>query len=510
MKSRIAVPIDRWLAQHGIMRRLLSHEMVASCYGVFLFLYELKFFREIIPALHPFLIAWAVGVLLYDFLCRPWWEKCSSWMLIKGFAISALLAAVICKDAGLIRNIKTWILSVLPLMTFFPVCFLEKENERKDMLIKVLFGSAVIIFFASFISVMLYLYHYGAHIELFGIREYVGLSLYDRNNPNSGLVLYGVYCDSNHAALYALAFAGYGAILFDMGRRGSFTGWKNAAAMAFGCSSFAVQLCFFPLANSRGAWLCLGVAGFLVALLLWRTRINKSLMLRTGIAFLLSLVTVVGVIGCLLGVREGMSRLSKAVISARIDQNEIEKPSNESGKEETDSAMWPWDDENELDETRAWDSFNKPNERLGAGRIDLWKEALALFLHRPILGTGGENATFYANYYGIGGMLAEGKSVHNSYLDLLVGYGTVGFAMLMSFFAVCFWKTLKNMLNGDYQESTAYCIVAMITLLIAGGAALLSCAFINTTAIYYILLILCGYLLPVSARERRKDIESGI
>ena len=62
--------IDEKVSRYAIAKFVFSHTSLAFFYGLFLFLYEIKFVRGIISVLHPMLIAWAVIIVLYDIFIR--------------------------------------------------------------------------------------------------------------------------------------------------------------------------------------------------------------------------------------------------------------------------------------------------------------------------------------------------------------------------------------------------------------------------------------------------------
>lgn len=527
--------IQAWVDRHAVMRFVFSHTWMAFFYGLFLFLYELRYFREAVPVLHPFLIAWAALVVAYDLLIRGLWTKLPAWRLLVLFGIGGALTVAINIQAGLVSNVKGWVLSVLPLFAFFPVCLTVPKQQRTKTLLKTFSGAAVVMFAASLFALVLYIYHFGAHVEVMGVNAYIGLALYNPNLPESSLLLYGLFCDTNHAAMYAVAFLGYSIILFIACRKGIFARkYQNIAGMVFGAANIIVQACYFPLANSRGGWLSLCVASVVVWFLYWQ--FGPGAVRKRGakavVSVLLCLVITGGTAGGLLTLREGMTQLSASVLTALEQKNQNTNPDAPTQvteavntqplqTEPVQTEPQPTQPqptqpqptqpeptkppvENELDQNTAWGEFDKYNETWGAGRIDLWKEALMLFVKRPFFGGGVGNSWYYAQQYGVQGKLASGGDIHNSYLDLLVDYGIVGFALLIGFFAVCLWKVLKKTVCCGKELDISYYIAAMTVLMSAGVILLLSCAFINTTAVYYLLLVLTGYLLDI--KEDKKEV----
>ena len=145
------------------------------------------------------------------------------------------------------------------------------------------------------------------------------------------------------------------------------------------------------------------------------------------------------------------------------------------------------------------DKFDKKDDGSGAGRLDIWRETVDLYVKRPILGVGPGNTEYFGMKYNIPGeRIKYGADIHNSYLDLITDYGAVGFILLALFWLKVLICVIREFIKKGAQKSISYYICAFILLFTCGGAAFLSCAFINTTAVYFVMLILTGYLVSNS------------
>lgn len=468
--------IDERVTGSAVGKFLTSRTALAFFYGIFLFLYELKFLRQLVPEVHPVLIGWSAALICYDFLIRKAWKTIPYYPFFVLFGISAAVTALVRQDTGLAGNLKSLVMSVLPLMAFYPVCFCQ---ERRKAMILSLLGAAAVVFIASAVGVALYLIRFSRVVTFLGMEELIGFRLYDDRFANSGIIHYGIYSDTNHAAAYAIIFAAYSAALYIACRKGIFRKrWQNRLCMVFGIANLAAQVCYFPLANSRGGWLALYIAGAVAVFcyLLCGTRHRERRAARAVASALVSVAAVALVCLMVLFLRSGLSRAS--MLAERV---------NAPPTEPTASAV----------ETAAPDSFDKISTSTAGGRLEIWQEALKLYGHYPIFGIGPGNEQRYAQKFFDSGMLIYGKAIHNSYLDLLVGYGAVGFGFLMTFFGLCAVTALKRLFSGGRDAVECLILGGVITGVCA--AFLLSCAFVSTTAMYFLLLILTGYL--VSGRE---------
>ena len=81
-----------------------------------------------------------------------------------------------------------------------------------------------------------------------------------------------------------------------------------------------------------------------------------------------------------------------------------------------------------------YESFGETLERMSAGRIQLAKNAIAIFVESPLVGTG------FGQKVGKVGEMRSAVHVHNGYLDLLISAGVVG--ALPVFGGIIWWFTL--------------------------------------------------------------------
>ncbi len=513
-----AEKIDKWVQKYGMTRFFTSYINMIFFYGIFLFLYELIFLREIVPVVHPFFIAWASFVVVYQVCVKRVLSDISYWQILFLFGIVAGSSVAANLEAGVTSNIKGYILSMLPLWAFYPVCQVEpiKEN-RKKVLLGVMSGAAVVIFVASAVADVMYLMHFGQEVTFMGITEKLGLLPYNDSNP--GVLLYGIYVDTNHAAIYSIAFVVYSVWLFDECRKGLFAcKWKNAVGQIFAVANFVVQICYYPLANSRGAFLSLGISCVIILFLYFKNHIKWQMKAGWKIlyAVAVSVCCTALCIGGMLVLRTGLSYAS-AFIQLQQEKNIEEKEESTLKEPEVlDKKNTNKKDTNKKDTNKneasketnkkgnsstsigkvQIDSFEKKNQTFGAGRVLIWKEVPELLAKKALLGTGYGNYEYFAMKYDVAqNKIAKGKALHNGYFDLLLSNGVLGFSVLMCFFGVCGWKVLSRLWIGGKKVNKSYYSVVFLVIVIAAQAILLSNLFINTTAMYFMLMIMVGFLM---------------
>ncbi len=496
--GKTTAQIDTWVQAHALTRILTSHVWLAFFYGTFLFLYEIIILREIVPVVHPLLIAWAGALIFYDLVVRKYWQRVPYWKVLTVFAVICLISAFMNREGGIVGNLKSFIMLMLPLGVFYPLCLIEKKENRERAFLRALLGGAIVIFIASCVALVLFLIRYSRVITYQGITGVIGYRYYLPKDPTSGLLLFGIYKDTNHAAIYALIFAVYSLFGMMVCRKGEFgKKWQNKWGSVFFTCNLIVQMLYFPLANSRGGWL--GLIFSLTAVLflfIYGKKFCKmqpvlrcvaALLIATSCTFLVCSVAVAG--------RTAMSHASVVIgesVGAEI-----------SGGQKPSGGKLPKQD----------DSFAKKDSFEGAGRIDIWKQTLQLVSCRPLWGIG-PNHTYFSQKYDLAPYtIGAGKAVHNSYLHLMLNDGIPAFATMMLFCLLCCVSVGRACWKRGKKLPVSFYMVTVMAALVACGAMFLSCIFTDTTAMYFLLLSAMGYLMAVcrevNVKEKAAAMEDG-
>ncbi len=509
--------IQKWNERYAILRFFTSFFPMACCYGIFLFAYEIKFVREFIPVIHPVLMVWASFVAAYSLLVRQDWRMIKGWYFLAAFVAFAFITTLLNLKLGFVKNVTSFIFTVLPVFAFLPAFVAETKLQKKKRIAGILLGPAILVCIASIIALVLYLIRFNRVVEFGGIKELLGLRLYDPTKEDSGVILYGIYQDTNHAAIYALCFALYSVFLFFECKKGLYKyKWQNLTGMIFAVANFIVQIFYFPLANSRGGWAALIVLLVVTSFLYvafgcstppkqrteeveeegcvkYSKELDKEIKRHytalnwwksVGITLLVVIVSV----GFLMGSRSVWAKVSYefSTIGSTVNNGSINGEGGDYGEEDKEI-----------------DSFNKPSTAMGAGRLLIWKDGLKLYLKKPVFGENVCNNAYYGMKYYPNSELARGKALHNSYLDLLLDYGATGLISLMGFFIVCVVQIIKRIVAGKEKDIANYLIIG-IAIAVACGSFFLSCIFINTTAMYFMLLVAVGYLIEPKEDEKKR------
>lgn len=488
---KLADKIGAVVECRGLTRWVFDRANLAFFYGVFLFLYEISFLRPLVPVVHPLLISWALLIVAYDIFIRRIWFTIPKKIIIGLFVVSAILTAVLNLEAGIVSNIKAFIMTVIPIFSFYPICILEDSDNKKKTLIKSTLGASLVCFLSSVIALVLYFLNISHQIAFLGDKITLGYRYYNPDDPSSGLLLYGVNEDTNHSAAYALVFTAISLLTFICCKNGLFAKQKvNKTLKIYSIANITAQLCYFPMANSRGGWLALIVSLLSIALLyLYYTKfslLQKKKRIIKSVSLAISAVLIISV--GLIVIRTVVSSTTNVItsISGNISLE--------------DGIINP-------DKKPPIYSFDKKDEYMGAGRLYIWRDTFSLVKKMPLFGNGPGNNEYFAQKYNVAKYtLAMGKHVHNSYLDLLLNYGAVGFLIMITFLVVCAKDVLVRVLIDGENRDLSYYLVAFALLVVTITSFFLSSVFINTTAVSFIMFISLGYLVSEKMVRSKKVV----
>ena len=496
--------LDNKVSSTILGKTVLSHELLAFFYGTFLVLYELIIVDNAVSWMHEILILWAGLIFLYDLLIRKIWKRIPFYIFLVAFAGSACITTLINIRTGLVANVKALILTILPLVAFLPTCFVhdEPKTKKKSFIISML-GAEIVMFIAVLIALYMYFMRMSIPVSYNGGLRNIGINYYYLNDPTSSVLLYGLFRDTNHAAGFALCSLAYSIILLDFSMKKGFERkWKNVLGSIFAILNIVVQICYFPLANSRGGWLCLLIVAFILGFIAFYVKTKDKVKLRCLISIAIGILVSVCVYFCFYGVRFSMSRLSYIITNYNdTDINEDSPETNAPFFVEMDNSESVVVDKKIEPPV---DQFKKVNSSFAAGRLDIWKDTFSLWKHFSIMGINSCNSGYYARIHMPDSILAQDKAIHNSYFDLLLDYGIVGFILLVTYYGLCGFYVLKNMFIGKMKVDVTSLSLLGGIILNAGVVFLLSCNFINTTAMYFFLLMFLSCILSLSPEFQKK------
>jgi O-antigen ligase len=250
---------------------------------------------------------------------------------------------------------------------------------------------------------------YGAVLAIFGLLQSLTspTKLYWLWIPRGSGWVYGPYVNHNH-------YAGLMEMLFPVPLIFSLTRYASGMPRAASAFAAAIMATSIFLSGSRGGMLAFTVQIAFLATVLLKRKKNVGVILTLG-AF------VVVVVGLLIWL--GGAELTQRIASIHSEAS---------------------------------------TELSGATRVNMDRDTLKMFLHRPVLGFG--LATFPDVYPQFRSFYTDFvvNAAHNDYLQLLVEMGALGFATMVWFLIVVYRRGISKITNWPEDKNGAVALAALV------------------------------------------------
>ncbi len=135
------------------------------------------------------------------------------------------------------------------------------------------------------------------------------------------------------------------------------------------------------------------------------------------------------------------------------------------------------------------------------GRFKLWLQGLEnVFANHPVFGVGPRNYHTVANEINPKLKISTGYSIHNSYIELLMGNGVIGTLVLILFFALC----AKDIIVVRYKDprkakGVGFLSAGIVNFIICG--MFIACLFYTLSGATVLLFTFLGYAVRLSVLE---------
>ena len=461
-------------------------------YGVFLMLYEISFMTEFVSQLHFIFVLWATLIVVIDCYTR------SAWILVKfkwfpvAMSGAALITSVINCQISIIGVLKSWILLCIPLLIIYPYMFVTK-NKIKELL-QVTSGIVGVTFIASLLGIYMFIFRVNVNLEKYGINKTVGLLQSVNEDGSRAWVLFGIYSDSNHAAVYSIVSMILSVILIYAYKKRIIRKYKHCFVL-FSILNIIIQVVFFPLANSRGAWVALIVTAIVVLLMESYFIIKKKKLKGCMDIILMSGVIIISLC-VLIGIRNEVAQISDYIYNEKHQEKSeadiYQDINNELEANKTEETQY------EVLHVQENENTFEKKEKINI-RLYYWEEALKIFENRPIWGTSSVGYQHYAEKYNVGYYLKEGRCIHNSYIELLTGYGVCGTIIYFVFMCLALGCIVQCLSKDIEYKVMYYCVLFILGCVMIQGL-FLSNLFINTTLMQYLMLLMLSYLVSSNVK----------
>lgn len=394
------------------------------------------------------------GFLLFIRLInyKHYWKTKNLWLLF-AFCISYLLSAIMNVQYGWYNNIRTLVWTAF--LFFLVYCYYDEETfaqSKKQFNIL----SAYYLIFTAALSIASFVFMITGYAKVFyqdvGPIYYIGFH-WGR--------LYGAYWDANIGALMGCV-----SIILSLGLCRNY---RNKVLKIVLAVNIILEVFYIAFSDSRTGILCLCVALPLYTfLVLIRKKKSAAILCAVGI-LLVSYCIPVGIKNCY-----------NAVINVENQEEHVENTESVSG-----TAAETIPSESNVPETDK-SGIGRVEEYSGDisnRRFDIWKSAVQLFRASPMWGVSHNNVLQFVeknipDSYLITNDHMKFESMHNGFLDILVGQGIIGFGIyivMAAIFLICIIKNWKRLLKQSAQMGA--CWFAIV-------AAIFTATFVMTEIVY--------------------------
>ncbi len=487
--------------------------------------------RQNITALQPYLmsdilnlavIGIAVLLVFWDVVIfKNIWKTKYIWLLA-AFGVLTAVSSVVGFKYGYIENVKS-IANLFIQFCLLYVVSLKKDRKGIKNELRIISNSVGAVWFVAVaISVFMYFadisytqnrYLWGETSEIVQgfVREHYGVVV---------MRLWGIFVDPNFASAICIAVICMSLFVLFFS--------KKKAEKIFHIVNIICQYLYIVLSNSRMGLLilCLTVfVGVWYLSFIFIGKKNLHFILKEIAAVVLAVVCT----GCcylsvqitknvLPYVRYGIELASdvfteegtteeETVSSEETTvEDEFTTDTSETQQNETTAEAEPSTGEEVTTEKQhTIESLERQDvvvkSDMSNGRFDLWKEGLlTVFKENMIFGVGPRNYHTVANEIDPSMRISTGYSIHNSFIELLMGNGIVGTLVILLFFVLCAKDTIVlRYKDSKKSKDTGILMLGVLSLLACG--MFIACLFYTLSGATIIMFVLLGYAVRLSVVE---------
>ncbi|MDO5746530.1 MAG: O-antigen ligase family protein [Actinomycetaceae bacterium] len=470
---------------------VLNPVYCVSAYFVFFLINQMQIVNLYLGPTQSFLVLWAGINIVYFLVKDRSFFRVPAFVLLLPLLVAAGITFLVNRDVAPVTQIKSAVLFSIALLLVYPLGarIARSENRHRELAIAVL-PALIVTFIQAVLSfgtlIVLYSFRgrYAGKVMMLGLQQFI------YGGGSHATILFGFNVDSNHAALFSLVSLILTVWAYYYRRQIFGASWVEKHAKLIQrlfWLNAVLQSCFFILAFSRGAMLTLMVTTVIFTplyVMLWEKTKGvgknsfKKRLRHSVVVLLICFVAITGI-----------QTLVRDVTNEYVD---IVQRITWIPKHKTEDVP-----DEEL-------SFSKGDATRSARTI-IWEETLLLWQEYPVFGVGPYNSQHYAKEANItseANYLQRGAVPHNSYLDVLVYYGAVGFVLYIVFFLrymTCLWKRFAKT-GFDFEDLSLSSMVIVIML----GVFFLTDSFVGFDYLFGTLLIGLGYLVAKSSVEHGK------
>ena len=458
---------------------------------------------------HYILIFWGIIIIGYNFINRRDVFSGRNRRFVAAWIIVSILTVISNVSNITTTSIKSIVLTILSIAFFIIAYPLLKEKYSKLQMFKYIFYPVLSVkIVVNIISIYLYI----SNISIFIIRnellDFLGIRYVEISGGKYTPLLYGLYKDPNFTAMMGVSLILIAIYIYMKGRNLISNIEKILIAV-----SVVLEFIIVSFSNSRGTiYSLLAIITLAIAfIILNKYRKNDLFTYSSGKKILIILFSTILIYATYIGIQKGgflISQNNKNTKYIYAEENRVfvKLNINDLDREEfSEHKSWVLEylDEDEYKSKEEKISISKDDsgEEVGNGRIAIWKDTVKLFSHKPIFGIAPEMKKVISNekysYLDIPSM-KEGRSIHNSYLSVLLYYGTVGALVI----AVVFYRRLKPLLIREIKYGYSGESLLFYAILFSMAASFfLESIFVNIDFQQIYLIFLLGTVTKYSEVE---------
>ena len=486
--------------------KLLKNEKLYSGlrlgYIIVVILYSLA--RQNITALQPYLmgdilnlavIGIAVLLVFWDaVIFRNIWKTKYIWLLAV-FGVLTVISSLAGFRYGYIENIKAIANLFIQFCLLYVVGVKKSSEDIKKELRIIADCVGAVWFVAVLVSVFMYFadISYTQNRYLWGETTEIVQGFVHKHFGHVVMRLWGIFVDPNFASAICIVLICLSLfVIFNP---------KNKAEKIFHTVNIVFQYLYIVLSNSRMGLLILCLTSFAAAwyyIFIFIGKKKLHFILREIISVILALTFAAT---CYLSVQLTKTVLpyvrygielavssDKAVTEEKATREEsLSTPENTPGKMNSSSA----DNTPAVEKLDRQDVVTKSD--VSNGRFNLWKEGLVtVFRGNELFGVGPRNYHAVAEEVDPGTRISTGYSIHNSFVELLMGNGITGTLVMLLFLALAASEAVKARYINPGNARAAGMLMAGVLSLLACGM-FIACLFYTLSGAAVIMFVLLGY-----------------
>lgn len=426
--------------------------------------------RTLLTMIAYFVSAIGFFVIAVRVVCFKRYLHAKGIFLLIAFCASYALSAFVTRQYGIMENIKALIWMALQYFVLYAYnTDSDGTGEKKEF--RIIFNFFIVYTFIAVAVgiVMLYLNYY-SYKEVNGVVVIIGF-LWNR--------LWGIYSDPNYGAVFA-AITVMICLYFLKG--------SKKVLKAFYILNIILQICYIAYSDSRTGLISLfcGIFAFVYLNFLKSEKIKSKHILTRGAASVLAAVVAISVsYGAVKGVSISTSNFK------RYQYEHFTKDDDFKSEEQI-----KYENKN-LEIGRQKEDINGD---LSNRRFAIWKSGFEIFMSKPLTGVSFRNYVPYAedklpDTYIVNNDFDKFRSMHNSFVDIVVSQGILGIAVIVPFIVLVLAAIFKNFFKFSGEIYRYHTILISVITIITVSMMFYSETFYMNTGGAFLFWLTLGYLV---------------